>query len=43
MIYNNATNIFLCDQCDCLAQMSVRGDTITISKCKCPTLEWENE
>jgi hypothetical protein len=32
--------IFLCDECDCLASVSVASDTITIQKCACPTLDW---
>ncbi|MEY3909989.1 MAG: hypothetical protein RIT47_680 [Pseudomonadota bacterium] len=27
--------IFICDNCDTLATLSVAGDTITITKCKC--------
>ena len=33
--------IFLCDECDCLATLSVAGDTITIQQCKCLTNERE--
>ncbi len=35
-------NVFLCDECDTLAIVSVLGDTITIQKCACLTLEWNN-
>jgi len=35
-------NIFICDECDTLAEMSVVGDTISITKCKCLTLDWNN-
>jgi len=38
----NELNIFICDECDTLATMSVEGDTITLNKCKCLTLEWSN-
>jgi hypothetical protein len=34
------TQIFLCDECDCLASVSVLNDTITIQQCACLTLEW---
>jgi hypothetical protein len=33
-------DLFLCDECDCLASVSVQGDTITIQKCACPVLDW---
>ena len=38
----NLSEIFICDECDTLATMSVQGDTITINKCKCLTLDWNN-
>ena len=34
------TQLFICDECDCLATVSVAGDTITISQCACPVLDW---
>jgi hypothetical protein len=36
----NLSDIFLCDECDCLATVSVAGDTITIQPCACLTLDW---
>lgn len=30
--------LFLCDNCDTLATLSVVGDTITIQKCACVSL-----
>ncbi len=38
----NLSEIFICDECDTLATMSVQGDTITISQCQCLTLDWNN-
>jgi hypothetical protein len=38
----NISEIFICDECDTLATMSVVGDTITISPCQCLTLDWNN-
>jgi hypothetical protein len=32
--------LFLCDECDCLATLSVEGDTITLQPCACPVLDW---
>jgi hypothetical protein len=29
--------IFICDSCNTLATLSVEGDTIKITKCKCQT------
>ena len=34
--------IFLCDECDTLATLSVVGDTITIQQCACLTLDWND-
>jgi hypothetical protein len=34
--------LFLCDDCDTLAIVSVDSDTITINPCKCVTLDWNN-
>ena len=36
------SNVFLCDECDTLATMSVQGDTIQLNKCQCLTLDWNN-
>jgi len=33
--------IFLCNECDCLATLSVVGDTITIQQCACVSNERE--
>jgi len=41
-IMENLEGVFICDECDTLATMSVQGDTITISQCQCLTLEWNN-
>jgi len=30
-------DIFICDECDTLATLSVAGDTIQLNKCKCLT------
>jgi len=35
-------DIFICDECDTLATMSVESNTITLNKCKCLTLDWNN-
>jgi hypothetical protein len=34
-------NIYLCDNCDTLAVVSVVGDTITLNKCQCSINERE--
>jgi hypothetical protein len=34
--------VFICDECDTLATMSVQGDTIILSQCQCLTLDWNN-
>ena len=34
------TELFLCDECDCLASVSVQGDTILLQTCQCVTLDW---
>ena len=34
--------VFICDECDTLATVSVAGDTIQLNKCKCLTLDWNN-
>jgi hypothetical protein len=33
--------IFLCDKCDTLAEVSLQGDTIKLKKCACLTLDWK--
>jgi hypothetical protein len=38
----NVSEIFICDECDTLATMSVVGDTIILSQCQCLTLDWNN-
>ena len=35
-------DIFICDECDTLATIGGEGNTITINKCKCVTLDWNN-
>jgi len=32
--------VFICEDCDTLATVSVDSDTITINPCKCVTLDW---
>jgi len=39
-IMENLEGVFICDECDTLATVSVQGDTITIQQCKCLTLDW---
>jgi hypothetical protein len=40
----DSMEIFICDECDTLASVLPQGNTITINKCKCLTLDWnENE
>jgi hypothetical protein len=41
-LLDNLSNVFLCDGCDTIATVSVQGDTITIQKCACLTLDWNN-
>ena len=41
-ILDELSNVFLCDECDTLATVSVAGDTITIQQCACLTLDWNN-
>jgi hypothetical protein len=41
-LLDNLSNVFLCDGCDTIATVSVEGDTITIQKCQCLTLDWNN-
>ena len=33
--------VFICDECDTLATVSVVNDTITLVKCQCLALEWK--
>ena len=42
-VKNNLDGIFLCDNCDTLATVSSEGNTITINKCECVALDWEND
>jgi hypothetical protein len=39
-LMDELSDVFICDECDTLATVSVQGDTITISKCQCITLDW---
>lgn len=41
-LMDNLNNVFVCDDCETLASVSVLGDTITLNKCKCLTLDWNN-
>jgi len=41
-IMENLEGVFICDECDTLATVSVDSDTITINPCKCVTLDWNN-
>jgi len=41
-IMENLEGVFICDECDTLATVSVESDTITISQCQCLTLDWNN-
>jgi hypothetical protein len=37
-ILDELKNVFLCDNCDTLALVSVVGDTINITQCECVQL-----
>lgn len=37
----NLMEIFICNDCDTLATLSIESDRITIEKCQCLTLDWE--
>ena len=39
-LMDELSNVFICDECDTLATVSVQGDTIQLNKCKCLTLDW---
>ena len=41
-LMDELSDVFICDKCDTLATVSVQGDTITINKCECLTLDWNN-
>ena len=43
IIKDNLDGIFLCDNCDTLATVWQKGNTIEITKCECVTLDWEND
>lgn len=43
MVKNSLDGIFLCDNCDTLATVWQKGNTIEITKCACVTLEWESD
>ena len=32
--------VYICDECDTLATVSVVNGTITLVKCECVTLDW---
>jgi hypothetical protein len=34
--------MWICDNCDTLATVSQKANTIEITKCECVTLDWEN-
>ncbi len=34
--------LFLCDKCDTLATVEMRGDTLKVTKCACLALEWKD-
>jgi hypothetical protein len=36
-ILDELKNVFICYECDTLALVSVVGDTIDVTKCKCQT------
>jgi len=40
-LFDTLENIFICDECDTLAMVSMSGNTITIQKCACLTLDWK--
>jgi hypothetical protein len=40
--FDELQNVFICDGCDTLATVSQSGNTITINKCECLTLDWNN-
>ena len=42
MVKDSLDGIFLCDNCDTLATVSVHGDTIMVNQCECVTLDWED-
>jgi len=39
-LLDNLSNVFLCDECDTLATVSVLNDKITIQQCACLALDW---
>ena len=39
-LMDDLEGVFICDECDTLATVSVQGDTIQLNKCKCLTLDW---
>jgi hypothetical protein len=43
MVKHSLDGIFLCDNCDTLAIVWQKGNTIEIKKCECVTLDWESD
>lgn len=43
MVKDSLDGIFLCDNCDTLATVWQKGNTIEITQCECVTLDWEND
>ena len=41
-LLDNLDGVFICDECDTLAIVSKEGNTITINKCECIALDWNN-
>ena len=41
-LLDDLAGVFLCDNCDTLATVTKEGNTITINKCQCVTLDWNN-
>jgi len=37
-LFDELSNVFICDNCDTLATVSVAGDTINITQCACVQL-----
>jgi hypothetical protein len=37
-LFDELTNVFICDECDTLATVSMSGNTITIIECACVQL-----
>ena len=39
-LMDELSNVFICDECDTLATVSVDSDTLIVNPCQCTTLEW---